>query len=76
MPDDIRTPFYRRYVEALQDGSAALFVGAGLSIDAGYLDWRGLLHQVADDLGLDVQEETDLPALAQFTGTPARSARG
>jgi hypothetical protein len=58
--------FIREYSRALDDGDAALFAGAGLSVGAELADWRGLLQGVAEGLGLDVHEETDLLALAQY----------
>ncbi len=54
------------FVEALSRRSAAVFVGAGMSRAAGYVDWKGLLRSVATDLGLSVDKETDLIELAQF----------
>lgn len=60
------TEFLREYVANIRNGSAAVFVGAGMSRSAGYVDWRGLLKQAADDIGLDVQQEADLVGVAQF----------
>lgn len=61
-----RKAFFKEYTRALREGSAALFVGAGLSAGAGYVDWKTLLEGIAEDLGLDVAREYDLIALAQF----------
>nr|WP_210273501.1 SIR2 family protein [Rhizobium leguminosarum] len=47
-------------------GNAAVFAGAGLSVPAGFVDWRNLLRPLADDLDLDIDRETDLVAVAQF----------
>ena len=58
--------FLRDYVEALERGSAGLFVGAGLSMAADMPSWVQLLEGVARELGLDVGKEHDLVALAQF----------
>jgi hypothetical protein len=58
--------FYTEYTQALREGTAALFAGAGLSIPAGYVDWKKLLEPLAERLGLEVEQEPDLPALAQF----------
>ena len=33
----------KRYSEALEDGRAAIFAGAGLSASVGLVDWKGLL---------------------------------
>ncbi|WP_425619000.1 SIR2 family protein [Anatilimnocola sp. NA78] len=61
-----RKIFIREYSEAMRNGSAAMFVGAGVSKAAGYVDWKGLLKEIAEDLGLDVERESDLITLAQF----------
>jgi hypothetical protein len=58
--------FLKEYTRALREGASALFVGAGISRAAGYVDWKQLLAEVAEDLGLDIDRETDLIALAQF----------
>jgi hypothetical protein len=58
--------FIDTYVQALYDQNAAIFAGAGLSIPAGLVDWRELLRGIATDIGLDVDKEDDLIALAQF----------
>ena len=59
--------FLDSYSKALLDGNAAVFAGAGLSRASGYVDWKGLLRETAEHLGLDVDRETDLVALAQYS---------
>lgn len=54
------------YVSAMRDGDAALFIGAGMSRPAGYLDWKNLLRECALELGLDIDREHDLVAVAQY----------
>ena len=61
-----KNEFLTRYLRALEDGDAALFAGAGLSRTSGFVDWAELLRDIAEDLGLSVERETDLVALAQF----------
>ncbi len=58
--------FIRRYSASLLEGNAALFAGAGLSIPAGFADWRKLLKEIAEDLQLDIEREHDLVAVAQY----------
>ncbi len=65
--------FITRYAHTLDSGDVALFVGAGLSRAAGYVDWRALLKGIATDLGLDVDRETDLIAVAQYHLNEKRS---
>jgi Sir2- and TIR-associating SLOG family/SIR2-like domain len=66
MPRDLIDSFIDTYVQALHDQNAAIFAGAGLSIPAGMVDWKGLLKDIAEDIGLDVHKEDDLITLAQF----------
>ncbi|MBB6124675.1 SIR2 family protein [Sphingobium subterraneum] len=58
--------FIGRFLTELREDNAAVFVGAGLSKAAGFVDWRGLLAPIATPLGLDVEKENDLVGLAQF----------
>jgi hypothetical protein len=58
--------FVEVYVEALRDENAAVFAGAGLSIPAGLVDWRELMRGIAEDIGLNVDQEDDLVSLAQY----------
>ncbi len=61
-----RESFYKHFVKAMHEGNAAILAGAGLSKASGFVDWRGLLKEIAEDLGLDVDQETDLIAVAQY----------
>jgi hypothetical protein len=56
----------RKYLEALQEGNAAIFAGAGLSVESGLVNWKELLREIANDIGLDVDKESDLIAVAQY----------
>lgn len=58
--------FYQDYTEALAGGRAALFIGAGVSAGASLPTWPTLLREIAEDLGLEIERETDLVALAQY----------
>jgi hypothetical protein len=58
--------FLRDFTKDLLQGDAALFVGAGLSIPSGMVDWRTLLKDIATDLRLNIDQEHDLLAVAQF----------
>jgi Sir2- and TIR-associating SLOG family/SIR2-like domain len=59
---DLLTP----YASAMHEGDAALFIGAGMSRPAGFVDWKGLLAKCALEIGLDVNREDDLVEVAQF----------
>jgi hypothetical protein len=54
------------YVSAINDGNAALFVGAGMSRACGFVDWKELMRGCAEEIGLDLDKEQDLVAVAQY----------
>lgn len=58
--------FVDKYVKEIKDNNAAMFIGAGFSKSAGYVDWKNLLRGIAEDLELDVDKEYDLVSLAQY----------
>jgi Sir2- and TIR-associating SLOG family/SIR2-like domain len=58
--------FIKEYSKALDDRTAALFVGAGMSISAGYKGWEELVAEICQELNLDVKRENDFITLAQF----------
>ncbi len=60
------TQFYTEFINGLQSNSLSIFAGAGLSKSAGYVDWKGLLKGIATDLGLNIDNETDLISIAQY----------
>src|SRR5829696_2114429 len=62
-----RAIFIERWAKSLELGSAAAFIGAGLSQRAGYPSWRRLLRDIAQELGLDIEAEHDLAAVAQYS---------
>src|ERR1017187_4326750 len=66
MPATEMQVMLKEYTRSLREGDAGLFVGAGVSRAAGYVDWKQLLKEIAEDLELDVARESDLIALAQF----------
>lgn len=57
----------KEYPEALKDGVGAVFVGAGVSMAAGYPSWAALLHEIGEELGVDSTDTHDLAALAQWS---------
>lgn len=58
--------FIRDFSKQIQNKSASLFIGSGLSRAAGYVDWKGMLKEVAEDIGLNVDKEHDLISLAEY----------
>lgn len=58
--------FKREYVKAIVNGNAAVFAGAGLSRPSGFVDWKGLLRPLAEDIGINIDDEPDLTYVAQY----------
>lgn len=58
--------FYKTFLNSLDAGDAAIFIGAGMSRPSGFVDWKELLREVAEEVGLDVDKESDLIAVAQY----------
>lgn len=58
--------FIREYVQAVSEGYSAVFAGAGLSRGSGYINWKDLIRPLATEIGLDVDKEHDLVAVAQY----------
>ena len=58
--------FLKLFLNEIEDGNAAIFAGAGLSIGAGFVDWKNLLAPLAEELGLDLSFEQDLVSVAQY----------
>ena len=58
--------FLREYIKAIRNGNAAVFAGAGLSRPSGFVLWKDLLRPLAKDIGLNIDDEHDLTAVAQY----------
>ena len=58
--------FITDFVVEIKNGDAAIFAGAGLSVPAGFVNWKGLLKDLAEELGLDIEKEHDLIGVAQY----------
>jgi len=58
--------FIKQYLKELNENNAAIFAGAGLSVPAGYVNWKNLLQPLAEELNIDIEREHDLVSLAQY----------
>ena len=58
--------FIRNFLNEIRENNAAIFVGAGLSASAGYVNWKELLRPLAEEIDLDIDSEHDLVSVAQF----------
>lgn len=61
-----KVSFLSEIQKELVEENVAIFAGAGMSAGAGYVNWAELLRPIAVELGLDVEKEHDLVALAQY----------
>ena len=68
--------FIKDFVKDLEENNVAVFAGAGMSKSCGYVDWPELLSDIADELGLKVENEHDLISLAQFHVNERKSSAG
>lgn len=55
-----------KLVKELEEENLAIFAGAGLSLPAGYVNWKTLLEPLAKEIQLDIEKENDLVSLAQY----------
>lgn len=58
--------FIELYTKFLLNGTGGLFIGAGLSMRAGYPSWRQLVRDMAEEIGLDASREDDLAGVVQY----------
>jgi hypothetical protein len=67
----VSTPALRRFLkefpQEVREDTAAVFVGAGVSMAAGYPSWGGLLAEIGEELGVKSKDVHDLAALAQWS---------
>lgn len=56
----------KNFTNAIREGTATIFAGAGLSRPSGYVDWRTFLKPLAEELELDIDKETDFLSVAQY----------
>ncbi|WOK46360.1 SIR2 family protein [Streptococcus equi subsp. equi] len=61
-----RKDLIREIEKAIKSDELGAFIGAGLSIPAGFCSWKELLREPAEEIGLDVEKESDLVNLAQY----------
>jgi len=59
--------FINDFVKDLTESNVAIFAGAGMSAASGFVDWRELLREIAAELSLQIDRESDLIAVAQFS---------
>lgn len=60
------TNFINNFSDEIQNENAAIFAGAGLSVGSGVVSWKELLRKPAEEIGLDVDKESNLVDVAQY----------
>lgn len=58
--------FINAFVIEINNGDAAIFAGAGFSASLGFVNWKELLRDLAEELKLDIEKEHDLLSIAQY----------
>lgn len=58
--------FIKKFSKEIREQNAAIFAGAGFSMEAGYVNWSELLEPLAEEIGIDISKESDLVSLAQY----------
>ncbi|WP_188594645.1 SIR2 family protein [Paenibacillus silvae] len=58
--------FLKTFKTAIEESNAAVFAGAGLSKPAGFVNWKELLRDIAEEINLNIDKESDLIAVAQY----------
>jgi hypothetical protein len=52
--------FLKTYKTAIEESNAAIFAGAGLSKPVGFVNWKDLLRDIAEEINLNIDKESDL----------------
>lgn len=60
--------------KAIISDELGAFIGAGLSIPAGFCTWKELLKDPAEEIGLNIDKEVDLVNLAQYYANSMKRA--
>ena len=65
--DERQNPVPERVPQSRRRRRGCGFVGAGVSVGAGYPSWKELLHDIGNELGVNFGDVFDLAALAQWS---------
>ena len=62
----VRKVFIDNFINQLKLSNLSFFLGAGVSIGAGFPSWAELLEDIANDIGIDIQKEKDYYRIFQY----------
>lgn len=62
----LREVLIRKFTQAIREGNAGIFAGAGLSGASGYVDWKNLLRSLAKTVKPDIEKEKDYLSVARY----------
>ncbi|MDD4157285.1 MAG: SIR2 family protein [Candidatus Cloacimonetes bacterium] len=58
--------FLKNVSEKIKSNDLAYFIGAGVSKESGFMDWKEFMKDIIEDLNLDYKKENDLITIAQY----------
>ena len=62
----MKKAFIDNFINQLRLSNLSFFLGAGVSIGAGFPSWEELLEDIAGDIGIDLKKETDYYRIFQY----------
>lgn len=63
---EVKKAFIDSFINQLKLSNLSFFLGAGVSIGAGFPSWEELLEDIANDIGIDIRKETDYYRIFQY----------
>ncbi len=62
----VKKVFIDTFINQLKLSNLSFFLGAGVSVGAGFPSWEELLEDIANDIGIDLKKETDYYRIFQY----------
>lgn len=62
----MKKAFIDNFINQLKLSNLSFFLGAGVSIGAGFPSWEELLEDIANDIGIDLKKETNYYRIFQY----------